>query len=644
MATQIGIVAPYPDLAVLCQDVCVELSEPAEIGIGDLAMGVDIAREMQDSGIDVIISRGGTALSIERAVEIPVVSIEVSPLDIIRAVEEARALANVIGVVGFKNVIYGIDEIAKILDVTLIPIEIESAVEAESKIHAAMADGLDVVVGDAISTRTTSGLGVRSVLIHSGKDSIARSIAEAKRVATVSQREKERAQELLAILDSTHEGIMGIDPDGTIRFLNPVSARMLGLDAKNATGSRIFDIIPEISVEKLAKQEGAEIGEVSKIGQSNVIITQVPVTVNDEITGAVITLQDVTRIQQLEEKVRKELRSKGHIAKYTFEDINAVSKPMKELIDRACRYSRVDSTILITGETGTGKELFAQSIHNESARRSFPFVAINCAAMPHTLLESELFGYEEGAFTGARRGGKRGLLEQAHKGTLFLDEIGEMPVQLQSRLLRVLEEREMMRIAGDRVIPVDIRVISATNSNLRAATAKGSFRKDLYYRLNILELNIPPLRERKEDIGALAQEFLLYYSKRFGMPPKRLTPDALQVLHAYSWPGNARELKNVIERIAIGVDRDIIRHQDAFPLIHNFSSDSGEKHAAKANEERRLAPPGAGDYLLSVEQEAIMKALEASGGNRTRAAEILGISRTTLWRKLKRMNRQGNAD
>lgn len=638
MAARIGIVAPYPDLAVLCREVCVELSEPAEIGVGDLAMGVDIAREMQSSGVDVIISRGGTALSIERAVEIPVVSIEVSPLDIIRAVEEARVLANVIGVVGFKNVIYGIDEIAKILGVTLIPMEIESAVEVESKIRSAMADGLDVVVGDSMSTRTTSRLGVRSVLIHSGKDAIARSIAEAKRVAAVSQREKERAQELLAIIDSTHEGIMGIDPDGTIRFLNPLSARMLGLDAKDAAGSRISDIIPEISVGRLAKQEGAEIEEVSKIGRSTVVITQVPVKVNNEITGAVITLQDVTRIQQLEEKVRKELRSKGHIAKYTFDDINAVSKPMKELIERARRYARVDSTILITGETGTGKELFAQSIHNESTRRSFPFVAINCAAMPHTLLESELFGYEEGAFTGARRGGKRGLLEQAHKGTLFLDEIGEMPVQLQSRLLRVLEEREMMRIAGDKVIPVDIRVISATNANVRDATAQGSFRKDLYYRLNILELNIPPLRERKEDIGALAQELLLYYSKKFGMPPKRLAPDALQVLQVYSWPGNVRELKNVIERIAIGVDRDIVRHQDAFSLIHHLSSDSAEKDAANVHEEQGPAS-GTGDYLHAVEQKAIMKALEETRGNRTRSAELLGISRTTLWRKLKRMEK-----
>lgn len=644
VAARIGIVAPYPDLAALCREVCSELSEPAEIRVAELAAGVEIAREMERSGIDVIISRGGGALAIERAVDIPVVAIEVSPLDILRALADARRLGRVIGVIGFRNVVYGIDEVSQILDVTVVPIIMESVLEAESKILAAMRDGVEVLVCDVGAAKATSTMGIRSVLIRSSKDAVGRSIVAAKQMAAVRQRERERAGELRAILDFAYDGIIGVGRDGRVRLFNPVSERILGVMAKAAIGRNVSDIIPGASVDSLFKSESPEVGEVSKIGGATIVSTRVPIIVNGEATGAVVTFQDVTKIQQLEEKVRRELRSKGHVARYTFDDIISLSKPMRDLVDRARKYARVDSTVLVTGETGTGKELFAQSIHNGSTRRSLPFVAINCAALPETLLESELFGYEEGAFTGARRGGKRGLIEQAHRGTIFLDEIGQMPVQLQLRLLRVLEEREVLRVGSDGVIPVDVRVISATNTDLKAAVARGQFREDLYYRLNTLMLDIPPLRARPEDIAALSESLLRHYCERLGVPLKRLSAEALRAFETHPWHGNVRELKNVIERIVISVDSDIVSVEEATALLHHDAPRRDERAPAGARGAIAMTVPSAsapapacddGAPLSDIERQAIEGALRATHGNKARAARILGISRTTLWRRLR---------
>jgi len=304
---------------------------------------------------------------------------------------------------------------------------------------------------------------------------------------------------------------------------------------------------------------------------------------------------------------------------------------MRELVERARKYARVDSTVLIRGETGTGKELFAQSIHNESARASFPFVAINCAAVPESLLESELFGYEEGAFTGARRGGKQGLFEQAHKGTIFLDEIGEMSITLQSRLLRVLEEREVMRVGGDRIIPIDVRVIAATHVNLLEAISSGGFREDLYYRLNKLALEVPPLRHRLADIPLFCTHFLDRYGKRHGGQAKTLTPEAVGIFQSYSWPGNVRELQSIIERLVVCVESGVIDSRDVQSLMH-------DELCGSKIEPRAAVPPSPVTSLDDMARDAIRRALAESGGNRSVAADALGISRATLWRKLKRMD------
>ncbi|MEG1873634.1 MAG: sigma 54-interacting transcriptional regulator, partial [Ruthenibacterium sp.] len=295
-----------------------------------------------------------------------------------------------------------------------------------------------------------------------------------------------------------------------------------------------------------------------------------PIIVYKQNAGVLITIQNVEDISKTEGKIRKELSAKGLVAKYYFSNIIGGSAVMRNSIATAYKYSQVDGSVLLIGETGTGKELFAHSIHNASRRSNQPFVAVNCAALPENLLESELFGYVDGAFSGAAKGGKTGLFELAHKGSIFLDEIGEVPIALQAKLLRVLQEKEIRRIGDDRVLPIDVRVISATNINIRERIESGQFRSDLYYRLNLLNLRLAPLRERPSDIPELVNFFVSKFACDYAKPAPKLTAEAMEQLCKYSWPGNARELRNLCERLTVlgesdTIDREVI---DRLELFH----------------------------------------------------------------------------
>jgi transcriptional regulator with PAS, ATPase and Fis domain len=330
------------------------------------------------------------------------------------------------------------------------------------------------------------------------------------------------------------------------------------------------------------------------------------------------------------------MRNRGHIAKYTFDDILGESAKITAAIDKARRFGSVDATVLIYGETGVGKEFFAHAIHNISARRKGPFIAVNCAAVPENLLESELFGYAEGAFTGAKKGGKQGFFEMADGGTIFLDEISEMSGKLQTRLLRVLQEYEIMPLGGDRLLTVDVRVIAATNSDLRELVDEKLFRADLFYRINVLALVIPTLRERREDIPALVDHFLKISNNKFQKNIKGIEPQGREFFYAHDWPGNTRELQNIMERLVILTDNDYISADLVAESLlispsktHPLSSCQPQPKTQNTEWEKT----GAG-----LEKRAIINALTAAGGNRKKAAQILGISRTTLWRHMKKYN------
>lgn len=319
-------------------------------------------------------------------------------------------------------------------------------------------------------------------------------------------------------------------------------------------------------------------------------------------------------------------------ARYTFADIIGESEALEKCRQQARQLAASNSTLLIHGETGTGKELFAQSIHNAGPRRNGPFIALNCGAIPAGLIESQLFGYEAGAFTGAKKEGQQGLFEQASGGTLFLDEISEMELELQSRLLRVLQEREVVRLGGKRRIPVDVRVIASTNKDLWSMVASGKFRQDLFYRLNVVDLRIPPLRERPEDIPLLAEYFIKQFRSSCGAFVRGIAPDALRCLQNYRWPGNVRELQNCIERTMNFTTNEIIQVEDLPALIRESSAESRQEQTGPAVPSVPLE-----NATRLAEREVIHRALEASGNNRRLAAAKLGISTVTLWRKMKRL-------
>ena len=289
---------------------------------------------------------------------------------------------------------------------------------------------------------------------------------------------------------------------------------------------------------------------------------------------------------------------------------------------------------MIEGESGTGKELFAQSIHNASGRKKESFVAVNCAALPENLLESELFGYEDGAFTGSRKGGKIGLFELAHKGTLFLDEISEIPLSVQSKLLRVLQEREVRRIGGDNVISVDVRIIAATNRNLKKMVSEGTFRQDLLYRLDVLNIYVPPLRKRHEDAEDLFLYYLEIYADRFGGNRPQLTPEAGSLLREFEFVGNVRELRNVAERISVLYEGEIVTGEMMENILYPQDVELPEHYVHAQEKVRKQTLKRAGSQ--EEEKELIRKVLEQNDYNNSKAAEMLGVDRTTLWRKMKK--------
>ncbi|HIV79555.1 MAG TPA: sigma 54-interacting transcriptional regulator [Candidatus Avanaerovorax faecigallinarum] len=331
------------------------------------------------------------------------------------------------------------------------------------------------------------------------------------------------------------EGIVITDVFGKIYLSNEKADLILKRDMANLNGVYIEELLPGIILD--TKKE-----KIIKTGDRNVIAEAVDIISQNRIAGYIVTLTDFEEMEEKQHGIRAKIAGSSHVAKYTFDDVIGHSDAIIRAVNEARRFAGSDSSVLITGESGTGKEMFAQSIHNASSRSRYNFVAVNCAAIPENLLESEMFGYEEGSFTGARKGGKTGLFELAHRGTIFLDEIGEMPLQLQSKLLRVLEERKVRRIGSDKNIDIDVRVIAATNKNIHQLMLDGSFREDLYYRLNVLPLAVPSLRERKDDI-----EELFYHLAKDMHSDIKLRSDAVDLIMTHSWPGNVRELRNVTE-------------------------------------------------------------------------------------------------
>lgn len=627
--SKITFIISYPELKPIVEDIFRE-QDNAEWELDViLVTGVRPLSQKFNINSDVVIARGVTSAALKEMLgSTPVVDLPVSGYDIMRAIKECQVRfgAQRIGVAGSSDMIYGAQSIEDFMDIKILAVAVKNENDAETNIHELKKMGVDAIIGGVMSTMIAEQLGMKTVIIHTGREAVYHSLREAKRVLKVRRQEQERGEQFRAILDYSNEGIIAVNAAGIVNLINLSAQKLVNL-REDIVGYPIQRFLPQIGFDDVLRSGGAELGEVEQINGQQVVINRVPIKIGNQMAGAVATFQPVAAIQEVEGRIRRKIYHRGHVARQTFGDIEGGSPSIRRAIKVAQEFSKVNSTVLIYGETGTGKEIFAQSIHNASGRRQGPFVVVNCAALPENLLESELFGYVEGAFTGAARGGKVGLFELAHQGTIFLDEISEVSPPLQGRLLRVLQEREIMRVGDGRVIPVNVRVIAATNRNLRNLMEKGLFREDLYYRVDILQLVIPPLRERREDIAPLAEHFLAIYFLRSNKRFKKILPDALDLLCRYNWPGNVRELRNIAERLAVLSRGGSISVRDIAAVLPQFFSQENTEQGAL------IARQGLG--VISREAAVLLKVLAEANYHYGHAAALLGISRTTLWRRLK---------
>ncbi|CCU78874.1 hypothetical protein HSACCH_00955 [Halanaerobium saccharolyticum subsp. saccharolyticum DSM 6643] len=621
---KIILIAPYLKLKESSQKVVDRNNYYIDVYLGDLKEGVKVAKEAVENGAELIISRGGTATMIKENVDVPVVEINVTGFDLLRVIYPFVSSENKkIGIIGYSNVIYGMKSISNTLDINIEYYEIKCNNQVEKQIRKAIENDVTLIIGDTIAIKTAAKHGFETKLITSGEEAVQNAILEAQKVYQAILKEKKEKEMLKTILDFAQEGIIAIDKDGIVNVFNPQAEKLFNLNQNNVIDYRADEVLPNTRLLEVIKTGEKELNQIQNIGETRIATNRVPIKVENKVNGAVATFQDVTKIQKLEQEIRRELNKKGLTAQYNFDDIIGESKVIKVKKELAKKFAKVNSTVLIRGQSGTGKELFAHSIHKNSKRKNGPFVAINCAALPTNLLESELFGYEEGSFTGAKKGGKSGLFELAHRGTIFLDEIGKMDKKLQARLLRVIQEKRIMRLGGREVIPVDVRIISAANSNLNTEVQNGEFRKDLYYRLNVLELKIPPLSERKEDIPALVKYFSNKMTKKNNLNIK-FSSSVIEAFQKYNWPGNVRELENMVEKTIVISDSKIIRKKD----IKYILPERNER-----NEKNNLI-----DIYTSFDniEKQVIKLLTGDGLSKTEIANILDIDRSTLWRKLKK--------
>lgn len=621
----IVFIAPFENLARIARKV-IEMKkyDNIEVIVGDLSEGVIVAKKAVEDGANVVVSRGGTYTMIKNVVNIPVVQLTTTSFDLLRGFKELLNYKGKIGVAGYKNIIFGCDVIGKLLNLDVVKIEIDKQEKAEELLRRHIDGGVEVFVGDTIGSSMAKRLKRKSYIIESGIESVIYAMQEARRILKGLRVEKEKAERFKTIVNFIDDGIISIDDKGMITMFNSVAEKIFGISEQDTIGRRVEEVIKNTKLGEVLKSGEIQLGEIQDISKSKIATNRIPIVVDDKITGVVATFQDVTKIQNLEHQIRVKLQKKGFVAKYSFEDIVHKSQTMKECIEKAKTYSEYDSPVLILGQSGVGKELFAQSIHNNCSRKNGPFVAINCGALPPNLIESELFGYVEGAFTSASKGGKAGVFELAHGGTIFLDEIGEMPLDLQSRFLRVIQEREVMRIGDDKVIPIDVRIITATNRNLKDMINEGKFREDLYYRINILSFLVPPLNDRKGDVIELSKFFINKYSGKYSKNIKGISQEVDNYLKRYNFKGNVRELEGIIERAVVLCNTKMIELKD---VNQERMNDIGVENTKKDVNIK--------DYrsLKEIEDEYIDEVIEHCNGNLSEASKILKINRTTLWRR-----------
>lgn len=450
---------------------------------------------------------------------------------------------------------------------------------------------------------------------------------------------------LAGIMENPYIGIIMVDTLGKITKVNKTYLEVLGLSEEDVLNKQILAVSPHSRLPEVLRTKEVHLADYWQVNGHDTIVFRMPLYKDGKMIGAmgqslVLGAAGVKilakQLKDLEKEltVYKDVVSSLYSSKYSFDNIVGEDENLRNVKSIAQRASNTGSTVLIMGESGTGKELFANAIHQASPRTNRPFVRVNCAALPDNLLESELFGYEEGGFTGARKGGKPGKFEMANHGTIFLDEIGDMPPAMQAKLLIVLQEREVERVGGMKPIRVDVQVIAATNRNLDDMMRKGKFREDLYYRLNVVTLNVPSLRERRPDICLLINYLLPKLNQRLNTQVKKVSPEALQLLSSYEWPGNVRELENLLER-AINL-ADLNQGSCLNPAHFPSLSRLVVEQLPCIDQADRQNVDNLGEAVREMEEETIRRVLQKTNNNKAQSAKILGLNKSVLYRKLRK--------
>ena len=612
------------------------------------------AAMLEELGYDAIIARGYTCNIIKEHVRLPLVTVEPDMLDVLQSmIKLAPSKGEKITLLFHQN--------NNLLKYKELPNQLHAMFDVKTEVcdYFDMSDYFKKVDEILMRGRTLfSGhngierakeLGGRCSPLYVGENAIRDSIVEAIKIIDVRNKDAIQNKKIEAILSSKSEGILTIDESFKVGWINDYARDLLSISKEeNIKNIDIFKYFPDVKWDNILTT-----------GFKNVVIktaNNVRVIMNTRVLSAtvgdreaLIVFRQTSKVIEEEKKIRAELHKKGQYAKFTLDNIKGYSKAIIDCKEKTKQCAKFNSNILIYGESGVGKELFAQCIHNESPRANEPFYAINCAALPENLLESELFGYSEGSFTGAKKGGKAGIFELAHKGTVFLDEIGELSLASQSALLRVLQEKEIRRIGDDSIIPVDVRVVAASHKDIYNEVLENRFRQDLFYRLGTVFLTIPPLRDRQTDIWVLMKNFIEDFSEKYNLPyDGYITPDAYTSLMEYRWEGNVRELQNFVERLfVLGYYDKAVTPEDVRFLLSNFPNRGRDPLTVNSTKSVSAnIAEGASVVDLPVAQtyvhrhtptgEEIRKALEASKGNKTKAAQMLGISRTHLWRLMQK--------
>ncbi|MFD0667168.1 propionate catabolism operon regulatory protein PrpR [Ramlibacter sp. MAHUQ-53] len=650
----------YRHLREFSAPVIEQYRDRAEIELVDctVSQAVALARQRVDQGrVDAFISAGANGGLLRRQVRAPVATIQLAGLDILQALITARRSSRRVGVVVYGQTLPDLEAVKDLLRIEIAQFAYQTPDDARRSVEALRSAGFSVIVGSSIVVELAEAAGLCGLLAYSPA-SIRQGFEDAIELARVARMEAERHAQLGAVLHTLDDAVLAVDRTHQVIAANPPMQRILGADAASLLGRDLASLQPELSLRETLSSGASDGTQVLRLGRRNWVAKRAPVRVRGEVVGAALTLYDARSIHEADTRLRIQQRRQQAAARHSFEDLEGQSPALLRAVASARRFARTDLTILIAGESGTGKELFAQAIHNESGRADKPFIAVNCAAFPESLLESELFGYEDGAFTGARRGGKRGLFEAAHTGTLFLDEIGDMPTSLQTRLLRVLQEREVLRVGSAVPVPVDVRVIAATHQPLAEMVTQRRFRQDLYFRINTLLLSLPPLRERAGDIALMATRRVQRCLARLGStrPVEPALQPLMPRLLAHDWPGNVRELENLCERLAVfllqfdpgepvdwsGLPQDC---PELFPGIAQAGVPAAPAEMPARTRARMAAEMAAGMTAgipaempapaVDMRPSLVRQALQQHGGNRQAAARALGVSRSTLWRWLR---------